>query len=209
MTRLFVVAVALTLLFAAASPASAQKTDLRRPVTIDVTNASPQYVFDLLAKVLECKIRVHPALTTPITLRMVDARINDILPVISKLIDCEWTFDGKDISVRPMPKSRKRSQRAWDEHLKKLESRLPAGMRFDGVTLKNALDAIGKASGLKLRPWKGEADYKVTIDVGGKTVNLALEAIIAQIPNAEGVVMIRTPNGGMGQYRVLDKRRTL
>jgi len=81
-------------------------------------------------------------------------------------------------------------------------------MRLDDVMLKNALDAIAKGSGLTLRPWKGEADYKVTIDVGGKTVNQAPEAIIAQIPNAEGVVMIRTPNAGTGQYCALDKRRT-
>lgn len=49
---------------------------------------------------------------------------------------------------------------------------------------------------------------KIGDEVGGKTVNQALKAIIAQIPNAEGVVMIRTPNWGMAQYRLLDKRRT-
>ncbi len=48
-------------------------------------------------------------------------------------------------------------------------------MRFDGVPLKNVLDSIGKNSGLKLRPWKDEGIRKVTIDVGGKTVDEALK----------------------------------
>lgn len=40
---------------------SAVETDLGRRVTLDVTNASPHYVFRLLAKDLQCKITVDPA----------------------------------------------------------------------------------------------------------------------------------------------------
>ena len=184
---------------------SADTTDLGRRITLAVTNASPQHVFGLLAEVLQCRIKVDPGLKTPITLRVVDARIRDILPALSRLIDCEWRFDGTNLFIRPMPESRKRSQHAMDAFEKKLKSPLPAGMQFDGLTLKSALGAIGKAAGLKLRPWKGEGDRKVTLDVGGKTVDEALKALIAQIPNAEGVVMIQTPNSGMAQRRYLPR----
>jgi hypothetical protein len=45
---------------------SAGATELGRRVTVDVTNASPQYVCNLLAQVLQCKVKVDPALKTPL-----------------------------------------------------------------------------------------------------------------------------------------------
>jgi hypothetical protein len=102
--------------------------------------------------------------------------------------------------------SMKEQSRKMGEHSRKLESRLPTGMHFDGTPLKDVLDTIGKAAGLKLRPWKDEGSRKVTIDVGGKTVNEALEAVVRQI-DGEGVVMTRTWAGSWGQYRLVDKRR--
>jgi hypothetical protein len=69
------------------------------------------------------------------------------------------------------------------------------------------LDAIGKSAGLKLRPWKDEGSRKVTIDLGGKTVDEALEAVVRQI-DGEGVVMVRTGGrGSWGQRRMVDKAR--
>ena len=185
------------------SPAAlADKTDLGRRVTIDVTNASPQHVFGLLAQTLQCRVKVDRALKTPITLRMVDARVGtDVLPALSKLIDCEWRFDGKNLFIRPMPASRKHLQRDWDAFNKKLNSPLSAEMRFESVTLDSALKALGKAAGLKLRPWRGEGGCKVTRDVSGKTVDEAIQALIAEVPNAEGVVMIQAPHAGMTQRR--------
>ena len=80
-------------------------------------------------------------------------------------------------------------------------------MHFDGTPLQDVLDTIGKTAGLRLRPWKDEGDRKVTIDVGGKTVNEALEAILHQI-DGEGVVMLRTGGrSSWGQYRLMDRPR--
>ncbi len=72
--------------------------------------------------------------------------------------------------------------------------------------MKDVLDTIGKAAGLELRPWEGEGTRKVTVEVGGKTVNEALEAVVHQI-DGEGVVMMKTWAGSWGQYRLADKRR--
>jgi hypothetical protein len=49
---------------------------------------------------------------------------------------------------------------------------------------------------------------EVTPDVSGKTLDRALKALIAKIPNAEGVVMIRTPNSGTAQRRYLPRPLT-
>jgi len=83
---------------------------------------------------------------------------------------------------------------SMEEHSRKLESGLPAGMHFDGTPLKDVLETIAKGLRLKLRPWKDEGNRE------------ALEAVVGQI-DGEGVVMIRTWAGSWGQYRLVDKRR--
>jgi len=128
-----------------------------------------------------------------------------VLPVICQSISCEYRFDGTNVWLKPLSESRRRRTNAIEGYFMKLESRLPQGMRFDGATLASALDAISAASGLELRPYKGEGDRKVTIDVGGKTVNEALEAVVRQI-DGEGVVVVRSWQGSMAQYRVVEKR---
>ena len=205
MNRACVAAACLALAIAAALPASAQ-TNLGRRVTIDVTQVAPREVFELLARTLDCTITVDPAVKKPLTLRVVDMPVTDILTMICRSIGCEYRFDGKNLFIKPLSASRRRQIASMEEHSRKLESRLPTGMHFDGTPLKDVLDTIGKAAGLKRRPWKDEGSRQATIDVGGMTVNEALEAVVRQI-DGEGVVMIRTWAGSWGQYRLVDKRR--
>ncbi|HSB13623.1 MAG TPA: hypothetical protein VLE22_04140 [Bryobacteraceae bacterium] len=205
MNRAYAVVACLTLVIAAPPPTSAQ-TNLGTRVTIDVTEVAPQKVFELLARSLDCTITVDPAVKKPLTLRVVDMPATDILSMVCQSIKCEYRFDGKNIFVKPLSASRRRQMALMEDHSRKLMSRLPTGMHFDGTPLKDVLDTIAKAAGLKLRPWKDEGGRKVTIDVGGKTVNEALEAVVRQI-DGEGVVMMRTWAGSWGQYRLVDKRR--
>jgi len=213
MNRAYAVAACLVLVLAiaAAPPASAQ-TNLGKRVTIDVTGVAPQKVFELLARELDCKITVDRAVKKPLTLRLVDRSASDIIVTICQSIKCEYRFDGKNLFIKPLSAGRnaasmKEFSKRMEERSRRLESRLPAGMHFDGTPLKDVLNTIGKAAGLKLRPWKDEGSRKVTIDVGGKTVNEALEAVVRQI-DGEGVVMMRTGGrGSWGQYRLVDKRR--
>ena len=203
----------LALATAAGLPASAQ-TNLGKRVTIEVTKATPQKVFELLAHELDCKITVDRAVKKPLTLRLVDRPASDIIVRICQSIECEWRFDGKDLFIKPLSAgmrshaaAMKELSKRTEERSRKFESRLPAGMHFDGTPLQDVLKTIGKTAGLKLRPWEDEGGRKVTIDVGGKTVNEALEAILRQI-DGEGVVMLRT--GGRdswGQYRLVERRR--
>ena len=213
MNRAYAVAACLVLAIAAAPPASAQ-TNLGKRVTIDVTEVTPQKIFELLAHELDCKITVDRAVKKPLTLRLVDRPASDIIVTICQSIECEWRFDGKNLFIKPLSAgmrsnaaSMKKSSKRMEERSRKFESRLPAGMHFDGTPLQDVLATIGKTAGLKLRPWKDEGGRKVTIDVGGKTVNEALEAILRQI-DGEGVVMLRTGGrGSWGQYRLVDRRR--
>ena len=203
MDRAYATAVCLVLAIAAALAASAQ-TNLGKRITIDVTDVAPQKVFELLALALDCTITVDPALKKPLTLQVVDMPATDIIVRICQSIKCEYRFDGKDLFIKPLSASRRRQVVSMEEQSRKLESRLPTGMHFDGTPLKEVLDTIGKAAGLELRPWKDEGSQKVSIDVGGKTVDEALEAIVRQI-DGEGVVMMRIWAGSWGQHRLVDK----
>jgi hypothetical protein len=205
MNHAHAMAACLVLAIAAAPPASA-RTNLGKRVTIDVTEATPQKVFELLAHELDCKITVDRAVKKPLTLRLVDKPASDIIVTICQSIECEWRFDGKNLFIKPLSASRRRQAALTSEHSKKLESRLPAGMQFNSIPLKDVLYTIGKAAGLELRPWKDEGSRQVTIDVGGKTVVEALTAIVRQI-DGEGVVMMRTWAGSWGQCRLVDRRR--
>ncbi len=205
MSRAGAVMVCLVLAIVLTPPGSAQ-TDLGRRVTIDVTEAAPRQVFELLARSLDCTITVDAAVKKAVTLRVVDMPANDVIVMICQSIKCEYRFDGKNLFIKPLSGARKRQMTSMEEHNKKLLSRLPAGMHFDGTPLKDVLDTIGKAAGLELRPWKDEGSRKVTIDVGGKIVDEALAAIVRQI-DGEGVVIMRTWAGSWGQHRVVDNPR--
>ena len=210
MSCAFPLAACLVLVLTAASPALGQ-TNLGKRVTIDVTGAVPQKVFELLASELDCEITVDRAVKKPLTLRLVDRPASDIIVTICQSIKCEWLFDGKNLFIKPLSAGRNAASmkvfsKRMEERSRKFESRLPAGLRFDGTPLKNVLDTIGTTAGLKLRPWKDEGGRKVTIDVGGKTVNEALEAVVRQI-DGEGVVMTQLGRGSWSQYRLVDKRR--
>ncbi len=160
----------------------------------------------MLARSLNCNVKVDPAVKKAVTLRAVDTPAGDIVVRICQSIRCEYRFDGKDLFIKPLSSSRRREAASTLEHAKKLESRLPADMQFSNTPLKDVLRTIGKAVGLGLRPWKDEGSRKVTIDVGGKTVDDALAAIVRQI-DGEGVVMMRTWAGSWGQHRVVDNPR--
>ena len=210
-------------LLGVAASVSAQ-TSLNKRVTIDVTAVPPRDVVALLARAVGCAIdgvpnpappaptrpdsrqtcrfHVDPAVTQPLTIRLVDVPVDAALGMICQSIPCEYRFDGTNVWLKPLSESRKRMTSAMQDYFRKLESRLPQGMRFDGATLASVLEAIGKAAGLELKPYQAEGDRRVTLEVGGKTVNEALEAVVRQI-NGEGVVMIRSWQGSMAQYRVV------
>jgi type II secretory pathway component GspD/PulD (secretin) len=205
--RAFVVAACLILSLAiAVAPASSAQTDLGKRVTINVTQVAPGEAFEFIARELGCTITVDPAVEKPLTVQVVDMPVTDVITVICRSIEREYRFDGKNLLIKPLSAGRRRQMASMEEHSRKLDSRLPAGMRFDDTPFKDVLDIIGEAAGLELRPWKDEGSRKVTIDGGCKTVNGALEVLVRQI-DGEGVVMMKTWAGSWGQCRSVDERR--
>lgn len=226
MNRSLTVTTCLGLALLAVPASVSAQTSLNKRVTIDVTAVPPRDVVALLARAVgctmdggsdpappaakpagprpTCRFHVDPAVTQPLTIRLVDVPVDAALGMICQSIPCEYRFDGTNVWLKPLSESRKRMTSAMEGYFRKLESRLPQGMRFDGATLASVLEAIGKAAGLELKPFKAEGDRKVTLDVGGKTVNEALEAVVRQI-DGEGVVMIRSWQGSMAQYRVVPR----
>lgn len=89
----------------------------------------------------------------------------------------------------------------WEERNRILQSRLPEGMSFEEVSLSTVLEEISMASGLHVKPWEGEGDRKVTVDVSGMTVNEAFKAVVLYV-DGEGAVLIKMGgfNTSYGQH---------
>jgi hypothetical protein len=180
-------------------------------VTIDVTDVEPKVVFDQLAPEPDCAITVRSDVRQHITLHMEDATVTEVLAAVCEQIECKYTFDGKHLFIahlnfidKLVMQARERDIQAQDAWQRKFEVRLPQGMRFEDASVSSVLAEISTVSGLAITPWEGEGDRKATLDLSGMTVDEALEAVVRQI-GGEGVVMVKSWNGGYAQHRLVDK----
>jgi hypothetical protein len=116
MTRSFTATVCLGLALLALPASVSAQTSLNKRVTIDVTEVAPRQVMELLARAVGCTIEdgsgslqsiktllgmkepcrffVDPAVTQPLTMRLVDVPVYSVLPMICQSIGCEYRFDG-------------------------------------------------------------------------------------------------------------------
>jgi len=175
--------------------------DMGMRVTIDVTDVKPQVVFDQLAQNPDCAITVSPFVRKHITLHVENATVSQVLAMVCPQIGAKYIYNEGHLVIKPITVVDKREARKWEEfnrdmaeRNRKLQSRLPEGMRFENATLSSVLEEISKASGLVIKPWRGEGNRKVTIDVSGMTVNEALKAIVLQV-DGRGAVMIKLSYG--------------
>jgi hypothetical protein len=185
--------------------------DMGMRVTINVTDVKPKVVFDQLAPEPDCAITVRSGVRQHITLHMEDATVTEVLAAACRQIECKYTFDGQHLFISHLTfldklvmRARQRDAQAQDEWQRKFEVHLPEGMRFEDATVSSVLAEISTVSGLEITPWEGEGDRKVTLNLGGMTVDEALEAIVRYI-DGEGVVMVKTWNGGNAQHRLVDR----
>jgi hypothetical protein len=218
MTRSFTATVCLGFALLAVPASVSAQTSLDKRVTIDVTEVAPGQVMELLARAVgctfevgsgsmqsiktmlgmkePCRFFVDPAVTQPLTMRLVNVPVSSVLPMICKSIGCEYRFDGTNVWLKPLSDRRKRDDAARMAYYRKMQAPLPQNMRFVNVTLVNVLKALSAASGMDLEPWKDEGSRLVTIDVSGKALDQALQAIVAQI-DGYGYVRVRTWDGSM------------
>ena len=92
--------------------------------------------------------------------------------------------------------------RMMEERNRILQSHLPEGMTFEDVPLSSVLDEISKASGLEIKPWEGEGDRKVTLDMSSMTIEEAIKAVLLYV-DGEGAVLIEQKyflHHSWGQY---------
>jgi hypothetical protein len=178
---------------------------------IDVTNVEPKVVFGRLARKPDCAITIYPGIRQHITLHRKDATVTEVLADVCEQIECKYTFDGQHLFISHLTfldklvmQARQRNEQAQDEWQSKFDVRLPKGMLFEDATVSSVLTEISTVAGLEITPWKGESDWKVTLDLSGMTVDEALEAVVRYI-DGEGVVMVKTWNGGNAQRRLVDK----
>jgi hypothetical protein len=187
--------------------AASSSCSLGKRVTIDVTDARPREFFDQFSKELNCKITVYPFFMHTITVHMENVRASEILVAVCPQLDAKWIYNvGGQLSIMPLTARDKRNIQAQEEWWKKFEILLPQGMVFEEASVSSVLAEISAASGLEITPWEGEGDQKVTLDISGMTVNEALKAVVRQIEDCEGVVLIKSWDGhSTSQYRLVDK----
>ena len=170
--------------------------DMDMRVTIDVTNAEPQVVFDQLASDPDCAIAVSPFVTKHVTLHVENATVTEVLDIVCSQIGCKYILNENHLAIKPLTIIEKMRAKQWEEFNRMMEerrrilqTRLPEGMTFEDVPLSAVLEEISKASGLEIKPWKDEGDRKVTMDVSSLTVDEALEAVVRYV-DGEGAVLI-------------------
>jgi hypothetical protein len=180
-------------------------------ITIDVTHAKPQVIFEKLAKNPDCAITVYPAFWKHVTLHMQDATVSSILAAVCEQIDCKYTFDGKHLSIshqnfidKLRMQARLREDQAREAWFEKFKVHLPESMHFEDAKVSCVLAEISKVSGLEISPWEGEGESKVTLDISDMTVNEALKAIVLFI-DGNGAVKVKSWNGGTTEYRLVDR----
>jgi hypothetical protein len=166
-------------------------------VTIDVTDAKPQVVFDQLARELDCAISISPFVWKHVTLQVENATISEVLDRVCSQIGCKYILNENHLAIKPLTIIDKMRAKQWEEfnrmmeeRNRKLQSLLPEGMTFEDAPLSSVLKEISKVSGLDIKPWKDEGDRKVTIDVSGMTVEEALKTVVLYV-DGEGAVLIR------------------
>ena len=130
--RLFSILCAVLLLVACSfinqADNSSCSIDIGMRVTIDVSDASPQSVFDQIAREQNCAIMVNPVVRDSITLHMKNATVSEILAAICQQIDCKYSYDGTRLNISPVTlidkikmQARERQRLAQEEHFNKFE----------------------------------------------------------------------------------------
>jgi len=236
MTRTLAAAVCLGLALSALPTSVSAQTNISKRVTIDVSEAAPRHVVELLARAVVCRISddsyllspikkllgieqqcffwLHPAVTQPQTMLLVNVPVSIVLPTISQSIGCEYRFDGTNVWIKPGSKGTKTGRREGGADLRPvgvdspnreagraefwrtLRTPLPRNLRFTNATFSNVLDALAAVSGMDLEPWKDEGRRLVSIDVSGKPLVDALQAIVTHI-DGYGYVRVRDWDGEM------------
>jgi hypothetical protein len=187
--------------------AASTSCSIDKRVTIDVTDARPREIFGQLSDQLNCRITFYPFFMRTVTVHMKNVRASDVIVAVCQQLDAKWIYNvGGRLSIMPLTASDKKNIQAQEEWWKKFEIILPQGLNFEKAPVSSVLAEISAASGLEITPWEGEGDRKLTLDISGMTVNKALEAVVHQIDDSIGVVLVKSWDGhSTSQYRLVDK----
>jgi type II secretory pathway component GspD/PulD (secretin) len=180
------------------------QTDLGKRVSIDVNKVSPQDVFGLLARSLDCEISVDPQVQQPVTLRVVNVTARTALSVICESIGCRYRLDGTKMVIEPLLQKAKdlaQSRIKTVAILQDLKKPLPQGMRFENAPLSSVLEAISKASGVEVSADPAQGVKTITVDVSGQPVMEGLKQVL-KLAGAEGFVTLRFVDGSEGKAKI-------
>jgi len=179
-------------------------------VSIDVTDARPQEIFDLLSDQLDCRITVYPFFMHRVTVHMQKVPASDVIDSVCQQLDAKWIYnEGEQLSIKPLSiidKIRAKQGEEFNQMMAErrmiLQSQVPDGTSFEAVPLSTVLEEISEVSGLTIKPWEDEGDRLVSMDVSGMSVEEALKALVLYV-DGEGAVLIEQKyflHHSWGQY---------
>jgi type II secretory pathway component GspD/PulD (secretin) len=183
------------------------QTDLGKRVSIDVNTVSPQEVFGLLARSLDCEISIDPQVQQPVTLRVVNVTARTALSVICESIGCRYRLDGKKMVIEPLLQKAKdlvQSRIKTKAILGDLKKPLPKGMRFENASLSSVLEVISKASGMEVSADPAQGVKTITVDVSGQPLMEGLKQVLT-LAGADGFITLtlRVDDGSERRAKII------
>ncbi len=184
-------------------PSTAQDA-LDKRVSLDLKAMAPRDAFNVIASAIGYTANVAPDLATPVDIVIPNVTAKTALSAICDSIGCTWEMSGKVIIVRKRAPGGLLGESARThgaaasgadtkaELKRRLDTKLPADMKFDHAPMAQVAERLSKATGLGINFVTATTGQTFTGDLGNRTFFSALRTLTEQY---RGATVITMPDG--------------
>jgi hypothetical protein len=202
MNRVMQGVIVLSALLAFAMSAAAQDA-LDKRVSLDLKAMAPREAFNVIASAIGYTADVAPDVATPVDIVIPNVTAKTALIAICDSIGCTWEANGKVIVVRKRApggllgeSARAHGFAASGEGAKaelkrRLDTKLPADMKFDHAPVAQVAERLSKATGMGINFVSATTGQTLTADLGDRTFSSALRTLSEQY---QGSIVITLPD---------------
>jgi hypothetical protein len=187
-------------------PAVAQDA-LSKQLSLDLKAMAPSEAFKVIANSIGYTVNVDPGVTTPVDIVIPHVTARTALTAICESIGCRWETTGTVIIIKRLepgdtPGAAKRiaagaqrrpatsgaTSEAVSEFKRKLETVLPADMKFENTPMTVVADRLTQATGISVSFVGKKTGQTLTADLANKTLTAALKTLSERY---EGAIMLK------------------
>jgi hypothetical protein len=201
MTRVIRSVVLLSALLALSVPSAAQDA-LAKRLSLDLKAMAPRDAFNVIATAIGYTVDVAPDVATPVDIVIPNVKARTALDAICDSIGCTWQANGTVIVVRKggpagrvglVARTLKtgRGPAAAAELKRRLDTVLPADMKFDHAPMALVAERLSNATGLGINFVNAKTGQTLTTDLGNRTLSSALKTLTEQYG---GSIIITMPD---------------